>query len=54
VLRSDVLLELHEETALTDAHMERVEGLHAVETLGRDIALAQRRHAEVDEGVPEG
>ena len=32
-------------------HMEREVGLHRVELAGREKALAQRRHAEIDEGV---
>ena len=34
--------------------MQRIEGLHLVELAGREEALAQRRHAEVDEGLPTG
>jgi hypothetical protein len=34
--------------------MEREVGLHRVDLAGREEALAQRRHAEVDEGVLEG
>ena len=53
LLRRDVLLELDEQAAVADPHMERIERLHLVQPLGRDEALAERRGAEVDEGVLE-
>ena len=49
--RGDELLELHEQAALADLRVQRIEGLHRVDALGRHVALAERRHAEVDEGV---
>ena len=36
---------------LADARVQRIERLHLPEALGRNVALAQRRHPEVDEGV---
>ncbi len=56
VLRKDffdsyVLGELHEETVPTYPHVQRVEGLHFVEPVRRQEALAQRRHSEIDDGV---
>ena len=37
-----------------DVDVERVEGLHRVELVRPEVALAQRRHAEVDDGVLQG
>ena len=53
VLRAHVLLELHEEALPAHIGVQRIEGLPGVEILGRHVALAQRREAEVDEGVLE-
>ena len=53
VRRGHELLELHEEAALTDLRVERVERLLRGEALGGHIALAERRHAEVHERVPQ-
>src|SRR5262249_29186234 len=43
-------LELDEVTALAGVDMERVEGLHPMELFRPEVRLAERRHAEVDEG----
>jgi hypothetical protein len=51
VVGGDERLELHQQAALADLRVERVERLHRVDALGWHVALAQRRHAEVDEGV---
>jgi hypothetical protein len=51
VLGSDVLLELHQEALLADVDPQGIERLHGVDPAGLDVALAQRRHAQVDEGV---
>src|SRR5205085_6743696 len=53
VLRSDVLRQLDEVTGLADAHVQRIEGLHRVELVRAQEALAERRHAEVDDGTAE-
>ena len=52
-VRSDELLELHEQAALADLGVKRIERLHRVHAIRRHVALAQRRHAEVDERVRE-
>ncbi len=49
VLGADVLLELHQEALPAHQRMQRKVGLHGVELLADEKALAQRRHAEVDE-----
>src|SRR5215208_2303324 len=51
VLRRDVLIQLHEKTGVAHRHMEWIERLHAVQRRTVDIALAQRRHAKIDESV---
>jgi hypothetical protein len=53
VFRAHVLLELYEEALPADVGVQRIEGLAGVEILRCHIALAQRREAEVDEGVLE-
>jgi hypothetical protein len=50
-IRAHVLLHLDQEAPITHVDTQRIEGLHRRQTLGRHVALAQRRHAEVDEGV---
>ena len=40
---------LHEQAGLAQPDVQRIEDLGLVEPLGRDIALAQRRHPEIDE-----
>ena len=50
-LSSDELLELHEQAALADLGVQRIERLHRGHAIRRHVALAQRRHAEVDERV---
>ena len=54
VLGADVLLQLHEPAAAADVHVERVEGLHRVGLVRPQVALTEGRHAEVDDGVPQG
>ena len=44
-------LELHEEALAADVDVERIERLHLVELLGGQVALAKRRHPEVDDDV---
>jgi hypothetical protein len=44
-----VLGQLHQQAALADPHVKRIEGLHRVEALERQKALAERRHPEVEE-----
>ena len=53
VFRAHVLLELHEEALAAHVGVQRIEGLPGVERLRRDVALAQRRKTEIDEGVLE-
>ena len=53
-LRRHQLLELYEQALLADPHVQRIEGLHRPQLLQGDVALAQRRHAEVDERVAQG
>src|SRR5690606_15131739 len=53
VLAGDVLVKLHEEAVLADERVERVEWLHLVELLAGQEALAERRLAEVNEGMRE-
>ena len=53
VLGADVLLQLHEPALPADVDVERVERLHRVDLVGAEVALAERRHAEVDDGVPQ-
>jgi hypothetical protein len=48
--RGDELLELHQEALLADVGVQGVERLHPVKLLHRDVRLAERRHAQVDEG----
>src|SRR5277367_1841337 len=45
---TNILLELDEEATATYAHMQGVEGLHLVDLARAEIALAQRRHSQVD------
>ena len=49
VLRAHVLLELDQEALSAHQRMQREVRLHGVELVTRQKALAQRRHAEVDE-----
>ena len=53
VLRGDVGRQLDEQARRTDPHVQRVERLALVQLVGREIALARRRHAEVDERAVE-
>jgi len=46
---SDVLVELHEEAVGAHPNVKRIERLHSVERVGRHVALAQRRHAQIHE-----
>ena len=40
---------LHEQAGVAQADVQRIEDLGLVEPFGGNIALAQRRHPEVDE-----
>ena len=51
---SDVLLELDEEARFANPYSQRVKGLHLVQLIGAQIALAQWRHAEVEHVILEG
>ncbi len=53
LVRCDVLFQLHQQAAVAHVGVEREKGLQAVEPIGGQEALAQRRHAEVDEIVLE-
>ena len=46
-----ILLQLDEEAVVADVDVQRIERLHVVELLGGEVALAERRHPQVDEGV---
>ncbi len=48
---SNELLELHEQAALADLRVQRIKRLHRRDAIRRHVALAQRRHAEIDERV---
>ena len=48
------LLELHEEALPADERAQRVERLHAVGALGRQVGVGERRHAEVGEHGVDG
>ena len=52
-LRRHVGRQLDEEAAITDRHPERVEGLHLIELVRAQVALAQRADAKVDHDVVE-
>ena len=47
MLGLDVFLELHEEAAVADQRMQRIERLHRIGLLGGQKTLAQRMHAEI-------
>ena len=51
-IRRDELLELHEQADVTHLGMERIERLHRGDAFRRHVALAERRHAEIDERAP--
>ena len=51
--RRHVCVELNEQALRTDPDVQRIEGLDLVELLGAKKVLAERRLAEVDEGVAE-
>ena len=51
VVGRDVGRKLDQQAPRADAHVQGVEDLAAVELVGGQVALAGRRHAEVDEGV---
>ena len=53
VLGRDVRRQLDQQALRADPDVQRVEGLALVELVGREVALARRRHAEVDERVGE-
>src|SRR6266487_2561958 len=46
-----VLLQLHQHALVAELHPQRVERLHLVELVSGQVALAQRRHAEIDDQV---
>jgi len=46
-----VFLELHQEALIADVSVQRKERLHLVKLVGRQKALAQRRHAEIGKGM---
>ncbi len=50
LVRRDEFLQLHQETRITHIRMQRIERLHLVQLVGRDVRLAQGRHPEIDEG----
>src|SRR5207245_8040658 len=52
-LGADVLLQLHEQALIADVHAQRVKRLHLVELVRVEIALAQRRHTQIDERARE-
>ena len=47
------IIDLNQETVVTDSHVERVEPLIRVEALGGHMLLAQRRSAQIGKGVDE-
>ena len=49
MLASHVRGELDEQALLAQQHVQRIEHLRRVDALRREIALAERRHPEVDE-----
>ncbi len=51
VLGRHVFLYLRQEARAAHHHLERIERLHRVDLVGGEEALAQRRHAEIDEIV---
>jgi hypothetical protein len=51
VLRAHVLAQLDEKACPAHERVERKVRLHRIELLGREKALAERRHAEIDETV---
>src|SRR5947207_3133852 len=53
VVGADVLLQLHQEALVANERVQWIVRLHLVELRGGQKALAQRRHAEIDEGVPD-
>jgi hypothetical protein len=53
LLRRDVGRQLHEQAAVADPDVERVGGLRLVELVGPQVALARRRHPQVDERAHE-
>jgi hypothetical protein len=44
---------LHEQAGLAQQHVQRIEGFRVVQLRGREVALAQRGHAKVNEGAAE-
>jgi hypothetical protein len=53
MLRANISFQLHQEALLADEHTQWIERLHLVELIGAQVTLTQRRHAEVDQGVPD-
>src|SRR5712671_4558350 len=54
LLAGDILLQLHQEAALTDPHVERIKGFHLIELIGTEKTFTQRRHPQIDDAMPEG
>jgi hypothetical protein len=48
MLGRDVFLKLHEEAIAANLGGERIKRLHRIELVLCEIALAERRHAEID------
>ena len=48
-VRRHELLQLHQVAVVADVGVQRVEGLHVAELVRRDVRLAQRAHAQIDE-----
>src|SRR6185437_941651 len=51
ILGAHVLFDLGEEALSAHANVQRIKGLHLIELLPGQIALAQRRHAEIYESL---
>ena len=46
-----VFVDLDQKALLADQDVQRVKGLHFVELLGGQKSLAERRHAQIDDGM---
>ena len=44
-------MDLHKHAGFTNSHMQRIEGLRIIQLTRVDIALTERRHAQVDESA---
>ncbi len=47
ILAGNVSRELHEQTGIADSDVQRIERFNIIQLVGLDIALAQRRHAQI-------